>query len=52
MMCCFSLNDIIVYFDAFIVPDNWQALLAGGTAALALLLALCVRWLLRASAMN
>lgn len=52
MMFCFSMNNIINYFDSFVAPDNWWLLLAGGAIALVLVLALCVRWLLRASAMG
>lgn len=50
MMFCFSLSNIMdYYFDVFAASDNWWMLLAGGAAALAVALALCVRWLLRAA---
>lgn len=49
MIVCLSLNQIIDFFESFGVWANAWMLLAGGALALAVLLVLCVRWLLKAA---
>lgn len=48
VVCCMTLDDIIRFFEGLAALPNWWLLLLGAALALAVLLALCVRWLLRA----
>lgn len=49
MVVCLSLDQIIEFFENFGVHTNAWTLLAVGALGLAVLLALCVRWLLKAA---
>ncbi len=49
MVVSLSLDKIIEFFEDFGVHTNARMLLAGGALGLAVLLALCVRWLLKAA---
>lgn len=49
MVVCLSLDQIISFFESFGVHTNAWMLLAGGALGLAVLLVLCVRWLLKAA---